>query len=139
MPVKPIPEGYHTVTPLLAVNGAERLIDFLKSAFGAVELSRFSSENGVVMHAEMKIGDSIVMMGDAMEEPMPGALYVFVADVDAAYRRALDAGARSLQEPEDQFYGARVARVATLVFGTEVGEIWNAYGPSWRGVVDLKG
>src|SRR5512139_3019518 len=107
MPVKKIPEGYHAVTPLLSVGGAARLIDFLKAAFGATELSRLSAENGTVMHAEMKIGDSIVMLGEAMENcpAMPASLYVYVEDADATYRAALDAGGESLEEPTDQFWG----------------------------------
>ena len=113
MPVKTIPEGYHAVTPLLSVNGAARLIDFLKAAFGATELSRLSAENGTVMHAELKIGDSIVMLGEAMENcpAMPASLYLYVTDADATYRAALDAGGESLEEPTDQFWGDRVGFV----------------------------
>ena len=113
MPVKTIPEGYHTVTPLLAVKGAERLIDFLKAAFGATEISKLSAENGTVMHAELKIGDSMVMLGEAMENcpAMPASLYLYVTDADATFRTALDAGAESLESPTDQFWGDRVAFV----------------------------
>ena len=71
MPVKPIPEGYHTVTPLLSVKGAARLIDFMKKAFGAAENYRFPAPDGSVMHAELKIGDSIVMLGEAMKGDPP--------------------------------------------------------------------
>jgi PhnB protein len=111
MPVKHQPDTFHTVTPTLRVRGAAKLIEFTKRVFGAEEVDRYDAPNGAVLHAEVRIGDSIVMTADAAEEAMPGALYVFVRDVDAAYGRALEAGARSLQEPEDQFYGARVARV----------------------------
>lgn len=113
MPVKPIPEGFHTVTPLLSVKGAARLIDFMKKAFGATEIYRFPSPDGSVMHAELKIGDSIVMLGEAMKEapPMPMALYLYVDDADAIYRKALDAGGESIGGPENMFWGDRVATV----------------------------
>ncbi|MGA2401276.1 MAG: VOC family protein [Syntrophobacteraceae bacterium] len=114
MPVKPIPEGYHTVTPLLSVNGAVRLIDFMKKAFGATEVYRFPAPDGSVMHAEMKIGDSVLMLGEAMCEgasPMPIALYLYVNDADATYRAALDAGGESTGAPENMFWGDRVATV----------------------------
>ncbi len=113
MPVKPIPEGFHSVTPLISVRDAGRLIDFLKSAFGATELSRFAGPDGSVMHAEIKIGDSIIMLGEAMggSLPMPMSLYVYVQDADAAYKAAMDAGSESLEGPVDQFWGDRVATV----------------------------
>jgi PhnB protein len=112
MAAKPIPDGFHTVTPALVVDGAAKLIDFLKAVFGAEELRRMRGPGNTVMHAEVRIGDSIVMLGDAAHEPrMPGRLYVYLRDVDAAYRRALEAGATSLTEPTDMFYGDRAARV----------------------------
>lgn len=113
MPVKPIPEGYHTVTPLLSVKGADRLIDFMKKAFGATEIYRFPAPDGSVMHAEIKIGDSIVMLGEAMEgfATMPMSLYLYLKDVDATYRKALDAGGESVEGPADQFWGDRVATI----------------------------
>ena len=113
MPVKPIPEGYHTVTPLLSVKGAARLIDFMKKAFGATEVYRFPAPDGSVMHAELKIGDSVVMLGEAMEDcsPMPVTFYVYVQDADATYREALDAGGESLEGPTDRFWGDRVASI----------------------------
>jgi len=109
MAVKPIPDGYHTVTPYFIVKGAVRLIDFLKMAFDAVEISRSATPDGTVMNAELKIGDSMVMMGEANNQslPMPIAIYLYVPDVDAVYRRALAAGGTSLMEPADQFYGDR--------------------------------
>ncbi len=113
MAVKPIPEGFHTVTPHLTVQGTSKLVDFLKQAFEAQELFRLAHPDGTLMHAEVKIGDSIVMMGEARGEwkPMPGSLYVYVNDADAVYKRALQAGATSTMEPADQFYGDRTAGV----------------------------
>lgn len=111
MTVKPIPEGYHTVTPYLVVPGVAKLIDFLKQAFGAEEKERHARPDGGIMHAEVKIGNSIVMMGEPQGEfksmPMPSMLYVYVNDVDDAYKRALQAGATSVMAPADQFYGDR--------------------------------
>ncbi len=115
MPVQPIPEGYHNVTPYLMVRGADRLIEFLKQAFGAEERGeRFRRPDGTIMHAEVKIGDSVVMLGEANEQfpAQPTALCLYVTDTDTTYRRAMDAGGTSLREPEDQFYGDRSAGVA---------------------------
>ncbi len=111
--VRPIPEGYHTVTPYLVVPGVAKVIDFVKRAFEATEIGRFEHPNGGVMHAEVKIGDSIVMMGEPHGdiEARPAVLHLYVEDVDTSYRRALEAGARSLREPADQFYGDRSAGV----------------------------
>jgi PhnB protein len=117
MAVKPIPEGYHTVTPYLIIKGAARAIDFYKKAFGAKELMRFPGPNGTVGHAELKIGDSPIMMADEM----PGMAYrspqslggtavsilIYVDDVDAVAKRAIDAGAKVLKPVQDQFYGDR--------------------------------
>ncbi len=114
MAVKPIPDGFHTVTPYLTVPGVARLIDFLKQAFDAKEVApRFAQPDGRIMHAEVKIGDSIVMMGEpqAPWPTMPASMYLYVKDTDAAYKRALQAGATSLMEPADQFYGDRNAGV----------------------------
>ncbi len=111
--VKPIPDGYHTVTPYLIVEGVAGLIDFLKQAFDAVETERVPGPDGKVGHGEVRIGDSVVMMGEASGDwkPMPGSMYLYVNDTDATYKRALDAGATSLMEPADQFYGDRNAGV----------------------------
>ena len=111
--VKPIPDGYHTVTPYLIVEGVAGLIDFLKQAFDAVETERVPGPDGKVGHGEVRIGDSVVMMGEASGDwkPMPGSIYLYVNDTDATYKRALDAGATSLMEPADQFYGDRNAGV----------------------------
>jgi uncharacterized glyoxalase superfamily protein PhnB len=109
MAVKPIPEGYHSVTPYMVVDDAAALMDFLRDAFGAVEVERMTGPQGKVQHGEMRIGDSIVMLGQARDEwkPRPATVYLYVEDVDAVYQRALQAGARSLQEVKDQFYGDR--------------------------------
>src|SRR5271157_3475908 len=111
--VQPIPDGNHTVTPYLVVEDVPKLIDFLKQAFGAQELGRMAHPNGGVMHAEVKIGDSKVMMGEAMGEwkAKPCSLYLYVEDVDAVYQRAIQAGGTSVREPKDQFYGDRSAGV----------------------------
>ena len=113
MAVKSIPEGYHSVTPYLTVQGAATLLDFLKQAFAATELHRMTRPDGTIGHAEVRLGDSVVMLAEARgeQQPRPGALYLYVNDTDAAYQRALQAGATSLMEPADQFYGDRNAGV----------------------------
>jgi PhnB protein len=109
---KPIPEGYHTVTSYLVVPGVGKLIDFAKQAFGATEVHLSKRPDGTVQHAEIKIGDSIVMMGEgAGTKNFPGMLHLYVEDVDAVYRLAIQAGAKSLREPADQPYGDRMAGV----------------------------
>jgi PhnB protein len=109
MAVKPIPDGYHSVTPYLIVQGARALIEFLNKVFDAKATECFTLPDGSIKHAEVRIGDSMVMMADAsaMHPAMPCTLYVYVSDCDAAYRRALEAGATSLMAPADQFYGDR--------------------------------
>ena len=104
-----IPQGLHTVTTYLHPKGAPQMIDFLKRAFGAEEIARYASPDGVVHHAQVKIGDSIIEMGEAHAEfqPMPTAFYLYVEDADAWYRRAMQAGATSIYEPADQPYGDR--------------------------------
>ena len=113
MAVKKIPEGYGTVTPYLVVSDAAKLLDFIKSAFGAQELFRMEGPNGRIAHAEAQIGTSRVMVGEPME---PGRdtramLHLYVEDCDAMYAAALDAGATSDRVPADQFYGDRSAGV----------------------------
>lgn len=111
MAVKPKPEGYHSVTPYLVVDGADTLIEFVKQAFGAEETVRMGTPDGKVGHAEVRIGDSIVMLADASASeqgrPMPGMIHLYVEDTDKVYRRAIEAGGTSLREPADQFYGDR--------------------------------
>lgn len=113
MATRHIPEGYHTVTPYLIVHGADRLIEFLKAAFDAEELGRFQGPNGTVMHAAVRIVDSVIEMSEASGEypQRTGTIHLYVKDVDAIYGRALTAGGASLQEPTDQFYGDREASV----------------------------
>lgn len=113
MTVKPIPEGYHTVTPYLVVQGAAQLIDFMKQAFAAEEVLRMPRPNGSIGHAEVKIGDSRIMVGEASDQytQMPAMLHLYVEDADALYARAIQAGATSLREPIDEAYGDRMAGV----------------------------
>ena len=113
MAVAPIPDGYHSITPYLVVPGVAKLLDFLKQAFAAQELHRMPRPDGTIMHAEVRIGDSLVMMGEPMgdAQPLLGSLYLYVNDVDAIYKRALQAGATSTSEPADQFYGDRSAGI----------------------------
>jgi PhnB protein len=117
MPVKPIPEGYHSVTPYLIIKGASAAIDFYKRAFGATELFRMPDPSGKsVMHAEIKIGDSPIMLAD--EQPAmyrspqslggtPVSLMLYVDDVDKVFPRAVEAGAKVVKPVQDQFYGDR--------------------------------
>jgi uncharacterized glyoxalase superfamily protein PhnB len=112
MAVKAIPEGYHSVTPTLVVRGAAKLIDFMKEAFGAEEAFRMPAPSGEIMHAEVRVGDSIVMLNDAMRQsPITSSLFLYVTDVDRVYQRALKAGATSLSEPANMFWGDRLAQV----------------------------
>ncbi|HEY6420673.1 MAG TPA: VOC family protein [Candidatus Binataceae bacterium] len=111
--VKPIPEGFHSITPYLQVEGAAKLIDFLKQAFGADEILRITGEDGKIAHAQVRIEGSMVEMADASAEykPNPTAIWLFVDDADAVYQRALRAGAKSIHKPTDQDYGDREASV----------------------------
>jgi len=106
---KHVPEGLRTVTPYLHAAGADKLIDFLKQAFAAEEMGIYRSEDGTVVHAKLRIGDSVLEMGEAHGQwgPMPMGLHFYVADTDAVYRRAMEAGAKSLYVPEDKPYGER--------------------------------
>lgn len=116
MTVSPIPAGYHAVTPYLIVDGAARAIEFYKQAFGAVELMRLPGPGGKLMHAEVKIGDSPVMLadqGNGQLAPQPGAtppvsFMIYVPDVDRVFARALAAGATEQRPVTDQFYGDRM-------------------------------
>ncbi|MCM3873824.1 MAG: VOC family protein [Pyrinomonadaceae bacterium] len=108
-----IPEGLRPVTPFLHPIGAPGLIEFMKQAFGAEEISRYQSPEGMIHHAMVRIGDSMIEMGEAHgdAQPMPPALYMYVESLEETYQRALDAGATSLQPPTDQPYGDRTAWV----------------------------
>jgi PhnB protein len=109
MAVKPVPQGYHTAVPYLIVNDVDRLLTFVKTAFGARVQEEHRTPDGKVMHADVIIGDSHIMMGQANEKyhPMPGSILLYVPDCDALYNAALKAGAKSVQEMKDQFYGDR--------------------------------
>lgn len=119
--VKAIPDGYHSVQPYLQIRGAAEAIDFYKKAFGATERMRMAHPDGRVGHAEIQIGDSCVMLADEFpEKGIYGAkhyggsavsLMVYVPDCDATYSQAIAAGAKSVREPADQFYGDRMAGV----------------------------
>ena len=121
MPVKPIPEGYHTVTPYLVVHEAPKLIQFLKAAFGAeVAFPPMKMPDGKIMHADLKIGDSHVMLGEASEQhpATQSGLHLYVKDVDAMHKRATAAGATSTRAPEDMFYGDRTGAVRDFAGNT---------------------
>ncbi len=119
---KPIPDGYHTVTPCLTLKGGAQAIEFYKKAFGATEHFRMPGPDGKsLMHAELKIGDSIVMLAD--EQPgmgckaptsvggSTGYLFLYVKDVDAAFKKAVDAGAKVVMPVADMFWGDRFGQV----------------------------
>jgi PhnB protein len=121
MPVKPIPAGYHTVTPYLYIQGAGQALEFYKKAFGAVEIMRLAGPDGKVGHAEMKIGDSPIMLAD--EHPGMGVLgptsrggttasiLLYVEKADALFDQAVAAGAKPIRPLKDQFYGDRSGTV----------------------------
>jgi PhnB protein len=116
----PIPKGFTTVTPYLCVVQVAKLIDFLKQAFAAEVIARMDGPEGSVMHAEVKIGDSIVMIGQVPAERATRAmLHLYVADADATYKKALAAGATSVREMANQFYGDRS------------GGVRDAFGNDW--------
>ena len=122
MPVSPIPEGYHSVTPYLVIKNAAAAIEFYKKAFGAVELFRMPAPGGKIGHAEIKIGDSPVMLSDAYPEMgfqgpeslggTPVSLMIYVEDVDQVYPQAIAAGGKELRPLQDQFYGDRSGTLA---------------------------
>jgi len=119
--VKPIPEGYHAVTPYLIVNGGAKAIDFYKKAFGATELFRMAQPDGKIGHAEITIGDSPIMLAD--EAPQMGAksprsfggspvgIHLYVEDVDKIFNQAVAAGAKVERPVEDKFYGDRAGGI----------------------------
>lgn len=124
-----MPRDYHNITPYLMVRGAEKAIDFYQRVFGATERMRMPGPNGRVMHAEIQVGDSVVMLADEMPEMdckgpqsiggSPVAILAYVKDVDAAFSRAMAAGSRQLRPVQNQFYGDRAG---TLV--DPFGHIW---------------
>ncbi|HYY06011.1 MAG TPA: VOC family protein [Candidatus Limnocylindria bacterium] len=119
--IKPIPEGFHTVTPFLVLKDAHRAIEFYKRAFGAEERFRMPTPDGKVGHAELQIGDSIVMLSEAIQEPVTSAsMYLYVPNVDAVCQRAVAAGAQATMPPTDMFWGDRFGRV-TDPFGVRWG------------------
>jgi PhnB protein len=113
MAVKKIPEGFHTVNPYLIVEGADKLLDFLERVFGGKITLKMANDEGKINHAEIRIGDSVLMLSEACGEwkPTSTLLYMYVEDTDATYQKALEAGAKSVKEPQDQFYGDRSAAV----------------------------
>jgi PhnB protein len=129
MAVKPIPEGYHTLSPSLSVDNAAEAIEFYKRAFGATERGRMHGPDGKIAHAELQIGDSVLMLAD----PFPQAttkppkeiggtavtLFLYVEDVDAVFKQAIDAGATSAMAVDDMFWGDRF------------GSVTDPYGHSW--------
>ena len=108
-----IPAGMRSVNPYLIVSGASKLIDFMRQAFDAEEIMRAPTPDGSLMHAEVRIGDSVVELGDAGDRfpAMAAALHLYVPDADAVYARAMEAGATSLFEPSDREYGDREAGI----------------------------
>ena len=128
--VKPVREGFHTITQYLIVSDANRLIEFLKDVFGAMEKFRAQRPgSSAIMHAEVQIGDSMIEMADANENfpPRPAALHIYVDDVDAVYAKALEKGAKSIQPPTDQEYGERGASIV------------DEFGNHWYVATPLKG
>ena len=117
MTVKPIPEDYHSVTPYLTVRGAAEVIDFLKQTFKAeVVKEPLKRPDGKIMHAEVKIGDSRVMISDENEmmKATPSSLYIYVPNVDSVFQQAVKAGGKTVMEPMDMFYGDRSGSVKIL-------------------------
>jgi PhnB protein len=122
MTAKPIPDDYHSLTPYLTVRGAAKAIDFLKQAFGAqITHEPLNRPNGTIMHAEVKIGNSRVMIADESEmaRATTSTLYLYVPNVDSVFQQALKAGGTKIMEPMDMFYGDRS------------GGITDPFGNSW--------
>ena len=128
--VKAIPDGYHSVTPYLCIKGAAAAIDFYKKAFGAVELFRMAQPNGQIGHAEIKIGDSPIMLSDECPEanaispnPLGGSsvsILIYVEKVDDVFKAAIDAGATETSAVQDKFYGDRMGSLKD-----PFGHIWH--------------
>jgi PhnB protein len=129
MPVKPVPDGYHTVTPYLIVREAAKALEFYAKAFGAKELFRLPGPDGKIMHAEMQVGDSPIMLADEMpamayRSPQsyggtPVSIMLYVEDVDAFFNRSIAAGAKVQRPVVDQFYGDRSG-----TFEDPFGHVW---------------
>jgi PhnB protein len=121
MAVKPIPEGYHTITPYLIVEDADKLVEFIEQVFDGKLFFKMQNDSGRISHGEMKIGDSMLMLAEASEEwkATRTMLHLYVEDADAVYQKALKTGANSIKEPQDQFYGDRNASVQD-----SFGNIW---------------
>ena len=113
MTVKAIPDGYHTVTPYLIATDAAKVLEFAQRAFGATEVEKHVDDKGRIVHAALRIGDSMIMLGQASDEwkAMPCMLHLYVPDVDATYKNAIAAGGKSVREPTNEFYGDRSAGV----------------------------
>lgn len=112
------PANHHTVTPGFAVEGASKVLDFLQRAFNGKVVDKYEGPGGIIFHAEVLLGDSVVMLGEAMPDKghgaMPASLSLYVdtgAEVDATYKRAVDHGAKTVMKPDNQFYGYRSATV----------------------------
>ena len=128
--VKPIPDGYHAITPYLSIKGASDAIEFYKKAFGATEVMRMAQPDGRIGHAELQIGDSKIMLADEHPEMdfrspralggTPVMLHLYVNDVDTVVGRAIAAGAKVLRPIQDQFYGDRSGSVAD-----PYGHVWH--------------
>jgi PhnB protein len=128
MAVKPIPEGYHTLTPYLAVDDAGKAIEFYKRAFGAAERVRMPTEDGKVAHAELEIGDSLIMLSDQFPQATvkppkeiggtSSGVFMYTENVDETVQQAIDAGATITMPVEDMFWGDRFGKV-TDPFGHE--------------------
>src|SRR5262245_52743357 len=118
MAIKNPPKGYHSVTPTLSLTEAAKAIDLYRKAFGAEEQSRFLGPDGRIMHAEIRIGDSIIMVSDHMPEmgaPVTSSsLWIYTDDTDALYKRAVAAGAKERMPPTDAFWGDRFSQVEDL-------------------------
>ena len=130
MAVKPIPEAYHTVTPYLIIEGAGEAIEFYKQAFGAKELFRFPAPGGKIGHAELKIGDSPIMLADAYPDMgyngpkslggSPVSLMIYVENVDSVFNQAVQAGATVKEAVSDKFYGDRIGSLVD-----PFGHVWH--------------
>jgi PhnB protein len=130
MSMKPIPDGYGSITPYLMIQGAARAIEFYKNVFGAIERMRLPTPEGKIAHAEMEIGDSVIMLADECLERgakspdtiggTPVCLHLYVADADAVFAKAIATGAEQIRPVADQFYGDRSG-----MFSDPFGHTWN--------------